>query len=92
MILLGYRDIKPAFYETTLKGKVARDDVSVRMLDMVFEAPILDIGIVFDIATFPSNVMYRTNQRKLEIASYTESQRKSIEKAIDNLNEHFKGN
>ena len=89
---LGYRDIMPVFYETLLKGKVARDDISTKMLDMVFSDPVADIGVAYDFGSFSSNLMLRTNQRLLEVASYTESQRKVVEKEISKFNEQMLGN
>ena len=82
----------PVFYETLLKGKVARDDISTKMLDMVFSDPVADIGVAYDFGSFSSNLMLRTNQRLLEVASYTESQRKVVEKEISKFNEQMLGN
>ncbi len=42
----GSKYVIPAFYETTLKTKTARDDESEEMIDMVKESIIYDIGYV----------------------------------------------
>lgn len=35
---LGYSDVRPEYYERVLKGKVARDEESTAMLDLVFNS------------------------------------------------------
>ena len=86
---LGYRDIMPAFYENLLKGKVARDEISSHMLDLIFADPVVDIGVVYDFAAFPSNLMLQTNQKKLEVASYTQSNKEKYENAIAEFNAYM---
>ena len=43
--------IKPAVYEVTLQGKVARDDMSVLMLDIIYQNPTYDFITAFDIGS-----------------------------------------
>lgn len=50
MAYLSYKIMQPAVYETTLQGKVARDDISVQMLDMIFESATFDFVTVFNFA------------------------------------------
>lgn len=40
----SYRDVKPAYYETSLKVKYTRDDESAKMLDIIFENRVFDWG------------------------------------------------
>ena len=40
--------IVPAVYEVTLNGKVSRDDVSSKMLDIIFDNPSYDFITAFD--------------------------------------------
>lgn len=35
---LGYSDVRPEYYDRVLKGKVARDDESTAMLDLIFSS------------------------------------------------------
>lgn len=44
----GQTELVPALYDTILSGKCARDDDSVEMLNMIFEKPSYDIGMIFD--------------------------------------------
>lgn len=41
---LSYRDVMPAYYETTLKQKYSRDSVSAQMLDIITENVFYDLG------------------------------------------------
>jgi hypothetical protein len=45
---LGRRDLMPAFYDTLLQRKVARDDTSGAMLDIIFANRFYDTGLLFD--------------------------------------------
>ena len=40
----GWKTVIPAFYETALQGKYARDDESVIMLDMIKDSRVFDFG------------------------------------------------
>ncbi len=44
----SYKRVIPAYYETALKTKYARDDESVQMLDMIANSRIFDLGYVYD--------------------------------------------
>lgn len=44
----SYKRVIPAYYETALKTKYARDDESVQMLDMIANSRVFDIGYVYD--------------------------------------------
>lgn len=44
----GSKYVIPAFYETTLKTKTARDDESEEMIDMIKDSIVYDIGYVAD--------------------------------------------
>jgi len=48
MAYKSYEIIQPAVYETTLQGKLARDDESVQMLDIIYENAAFDLLTVFD--------------------------------------------
>jgi hypothetical protein len=48
----GNKTIVPAFYENILKGKTARDDESVEMLDYIYNNIRYDTGNVFNLGGF----------------------------------------
>ncbi len=47
MAFRGYNDVLPVYYETVLKNKYARDDVSVKMIDMIRENLTADIAVIY---------------------------------------------
>ena len=44
----GYYTLKPAYYETVLKGKSVRDDESSEMLDIIFANRVYDLEYMYD--------------------------------------------
>ena len=47
MAFRGYNDVLPVYYETVLKNKYARDDISVRMIDMIRSNLTADIAVIY---------------------------------------------
>ena len=45
---VGSETVTPAFYDVLLSGKVARDQTSTDMLDMVFNGAVADIGAIYN--------------------------------------------
>ena len=48
---LSKKYLVPAYYDTTLKTKFARDDDSVEMLDIIRDGVVFDFGCVYDVST-----------------------------------------
>lgn len=48
MAYISYKNIRPAVYEITLQGKVARDDASSIMLDYIFGNASFDFNTIFN--------------------------------------------
>ena len=46
MASAGYRIVRPAYYETTLRSKLASDPQSAQMMDMIIEGIRIDAGIL----------------------------------------------
>ncbi len=47
MSVEGYRTVKPAYYESTLRTKLVQDPASAEMLDLIVENVHIDIGILY---------------------------------------------
>lgn len=47
MAFRGYNDVLPVYYETVLKNKYARDDISARMIDMIRSNLTADIAVIY---------------------------------------------
>ena len=47
MAFEGYETVRPVYYETVLKNKYARDDLSAQMIDLVHDGLHTDIALVY---------------------------------------------
>ena len=90
MAVLSRDCLTPAAYEITLQGKVARDDVSARMLDIIFGNSSFDFITVFDFGG--SSLLLRESAlgiRKNFASSYAKIQNK-VENEINKIMENSK--
>ena len=83
MHYLSYRDVIPAYYETTLKQKVSRDSVSAQMLDLILENIYYDLGATMFNDAIKDGILspYLMGSRT-DYASRVENKLPEIEKAI----------
>ncbi len=83
----GYKQIIPAFYEITLKGKVSRDDISSRMLDLIREGIIFDYGYLNStaIGSIGHQFVQHLRADSNDILSYIESNMNTFEAKLDTL-------
>lgn len=49
MASISYKTVRPAYYETTLRTKIAKDPQSVKMFDIIVDNIYIDAGIVYTI-------------------------------------------
>ena len=83
MHYLSYRDVIPAYYETTLKQKVSRDSVSAQMLDLILENIYYDLGAtMFNDAIKDGIFAPYLKGSRTDYASRVEKNLPTIEKAI----------
>ena len=73
--------LTPAFYDTVLKTKAARDDDSADMLDIIFANRIFDVAYIFDWGGLIGSIMNLMNEDK--ISSTVESKLKSAETSLE---------
>lgn len=57
MSYTGYTEITPLFYDNVLKAKLSRDEDSARMLDIILENTVYDLGCVFQTNIHPASFM-----------------------------------
>lgn len=90
MAVLSKDNIMPAAYEITLQGKVARDDVSAQMLDIIFGNSSFDFITVFDFGG--SSALLRESALGLRenFASSYEKIRSKVEGEINKIMEYSK--
>lgn len=88
---LGYNDVLPAYYETLLKAKYARDAKSAQMIEMIRENFITDIAYVYSDAFnnmgYACRTMVQEKQENLE-AWYTSKETAALTN-MEDLIEQF---
>ncbi len=78
----------PAYYDKLLKGKIARDEESREMLDIIYGNRIYDLGDTYWCNTLRDGIfreMFNANDRALasKIASVEEAMEANIQKTLD---------
>ena len=82
---LGHSMILPAFYDVLLTGKIVRDEESVRMLDLIFDSLIQDMGGTFNFGGFHRELLMVCDRYTLDIASLSASYQQKVETDIQKL-------
>ena len=77
--------LQPAYYDVVLHNKIARDEESSKMLDIIFENRAYDIGDVFDFGGLGSEVIYMSMTFDRNIVSKYEKKEAGAIKAIAKL-------
>ncbi len=80
---LSLKEVMPAYYEVTLKGKVSRDSESSRMLDIIMESICFDLGMTMFNDSVKDGIFtpqFKNNQR--QYASAVAEKMNVIEEAI----------
>lgn len=78
-----------AYYETTLKDKVARDMDSQEMLDLILETRTYDLGWYYQIGSYNESIMDIFRWRKTDFTSVYKKSQKLATKYLEKLNEKF---
>ena len=86
----SYEEVIPVYYDICLRNKNARDEESQRMLDLIFENRVIDIGDSTLCAQLRDNfmaTMMNTNNRNLASTTATNAKAigKQLEKSIPDL-------
>ena len=77
--------LQPAYYEVVLYNKIARDEESGKMLDIIFGNRAYDIGDVFDFNGLGSDVIYMSMTFDRNMVSKYEKKEPGAIKAINKL-------
>ena len=82
----SYHDVIPAYYDVALKTKGARDEESAAMLDLIFQARVIDIGDSTLCDVIRDNFIYQQmKNNKRDLASTVARQEKTIAKRLNVL-------
>ena len=75
----NHKNVLPAYFETALKKKYARDDDSSRMYDIIRDTMTLDFGYIYSNAIgYPESVFNKSYQNENSFASNLASQKDSL--------------
>lgn len=75
----NHENVLPAYFETALKKKYARDDDSSRMYDIIRDTMTLDFGYIYSNAIgYPESVFNKSYQNENSFASNLASQKDSL--------------
>ena len=84
MAFEGYQNVSPVYYETVIKNKYTRDDVSSQMIDLVRDGMLTDIARIHMSSWSSISCLVRDtlffNKKSHDFSSEFEKQRKKIEK------------
>jgi hypothetical protein len=80
----SYRRVKPAYYDVLLSGKVARDDESLDMLDIIFGNRTYDIGAIGTYGTL-NELIYLVMNYDMNVTSWVDKRIDKAQKDIDKL-------
>ena len=75
----------PEFYDILLSQKVAYDEESREMLDIVFENRIYDTGNIGNYGGIAESLIWLSDTYNKSLASFIASEVPAAEKKIDNL-------
>ena len=75
----------PAYYDTVLSQKFARDEDSIEMLDIIFDTRVSDLGILFDLGGVYGKLKTMGEKGDTGLQSYAETVRPKVESAIEKL-------
>ena len=85
MARASYDIMVPAIYEKTLHGKVARDDESSLMLDIIFENAAFDFNTVFNFADTSTLLRYAVTGDESNFLSKYTAKQKVAQKQLDKV-------
>jgi hypothetical protein len=83
--------VRPAYYDKMLKTKIARDDESEEMLDIMFSTRRADPGMVYWEAQITSPLSRQIAKKDFSIASFIEKNKAKMENEISKAVDDFMG-
>ncbi len=75
----------PAYYETVLCQKLARDEASIQMLDIVFASRVSDLGTLLNPGSIYSELKTLGQKGDTNLASLESKKSKAVEKALSKI-------
>lgn len=97
MASASYKTVRPAYYETTLRTKIAQDPQSAEMFDVIIDNIYIDAGIIYTNALSSFHDRFRQimgsgkNTVTSQYKSVTRSATKALEKMVQKLDKITEG-
>jgi hypothetical protein len=87
MASVSYKTVRPAYYETTLRTKIAKDPQSAEMFDLIIDNVYMDAGILYTIAlnTFHNTFREIIGSGENTVISGYKRQAITVEKALSTM-------
>ncbi|NLE12276.1 MAG: hypothetical protein GX628_01220 [Clostridiales bacterium] len=82
---MGRRDLLPALYDVLLQGKLARDNTSAEMLDLIFDNRVYDMGYIFDFGGLRTKMRVQYHNLQEDFASLFAANKESVQANIDEI-------
>jgi hypothetical protein len=83
----SYRTVMPAYYETALKVKYARDDISSQMIDIIHDSLWTDFTYIYSPALSDIGTIFRAlmGAKSFDLASQYATKEKSVQTGLDKI-------
>jgi hypothetical protein len=87
----SYKTVRPAYYETTLRTKIAQDPQSAEMFDIIIDNIYIDAGIIYTIqlSTFHNYFREIIGSKENTVVSKYKSVTKQAERALTSMTKRF---
>ena len=83
----SYKTVRPAYYETTLRTKIAQDPQSAEMFDVIIDNIYIDAGIIYTnaLSSFHDRFRQIMGGKKNTVTSQYKSVVRSAERALEKM-------
>lgn len=81
--------VRAAYYETTLKTKLTRDEKSAVMVDLIFDTTTYDCSTVYGLGSVKTNIYQKASNNDTDLASFWEKQQTSLDTTIQKIVTNF---
>jgi hypothetical protein len=83
----SYKTVRPAYYETTLRTKIAQDPQSAEMFDIIIDNIYIDAGIIYTatLSSFHDKFRQIMGSGKNTVTSQYKAVARSAEKALERM-------
>ena len=85
----GYKSILPAYIESYMANKMARNQESADAIKLIYDTRVYDLGKMYLEATLSGEPLHNKVKEGNSIVSYLESVRSKVDERVKTLNENF---